>query len=153
MDEVGFRIERRLRASPDEAWRVLGDFGREHEWTTSVRACTRDTTDVRIGTRRTCQLPRPLMGRTEATETLVEYEPGRALAYELEGPAGPFARAWSRWSIAPASDGASVLAVEGRFVPKNWAARHVAWPLARPMIRRLTRRVMAELDAHVAAVA
>ena len=144
-----FSASRLIQAPGERVWRVLGDFGTEHRWTTSVARCERDTQDVRVGTVRTCRLPRPLMGRTEARETLVEYEPGRALAYELDGPAGPFARAGSRWSTAPAPGGGTLLTVEGRFEPKGWAARHLLWPLAKPMIRRLTRRVMAELDAHV----
>jgi len=152
MSEVSFAVERPLRAPVDRVWAVLGDFGTEHRWTTSVARCTRSTPDVRVGTQRTCRLPKPLMGRTEATETLVEYEPGHALAYVLEGAAGPFARAQSRWSVRPAGEG-TMLRVEGRFEPKGWAARHLVWPLARPMIVRLTRRVMAELDAHVAGVA
>ena len=90
------------------------------------------------------------MGRTKATETLTEYEPGRSLGYILQGDAGPFATARSRWSIATGLDGATEVTVEGHFLPKNWAARHLAWPLAKPMIVRLTRKVLDELAAHLA---
>lgn len=144
-----FSTTRALAAPPERVWRVLGDFGTEHRWTSSLAHCERDTPDVRVGTTRTCRLPRPLMGRTEARETLVEYESGRALAYELDGEAGPFAKAASRWSTAPGPGGTTLLTVEGLFEPKGWAARHLAWPLAKPMIVRLSRRVMGELDAHV----
>lgn len=149
MAEVRFHVEMPIRAAPEVVWGVLGDFGNEHLWTTSVKACTRDSAEVRVGTTRTCQLPRPLMGRTEARETLTEYDPGRALAYVLDGPAGPFARAESRWSISPQTLGKTIVRVEGTFVPKSWAAHRILWPLARPAIARLTRRVLRELAARV----
>ena len=129
-------------------WSVLGDFGNEHRWTRSVASCTRDTPDVRLGTRRTCRLPRPLMGRTEVREGLTEYEPGSALGYALEGTAGPFASAASRWSTRPAADGATLVTVEGRFTTRRPAAA-LLWPLMRPALRRLTRGVIGELEAFV----
>ncbi len=108
---------------------------------------TRDTVDV--GTIRTCKLPRALMGRTTVREELTEYEPGHAFAYRLEEPAGPFASAASRWSTSGGSDGATIMCVEGFFTARNRAAEVFIWPLARPMLRRLTGRVMAELEGFV----
>ena len=140
-----------IDAPPASVWRVLGDFGTEHRWTRSVSFCERDTPDVRVGTVRSCRLPRPLMGRTEARETLTEYGPERALAYRLDGAAGPFASAASRWTVAPAPEGGTRLRVEGIFEPKHWAARVFAWPLAKPYIRRVMRSVAGELDAYVTA--
>jgi hypothetical protein len=61
-------------------------------------AVLRFSATVGVGTVRTCALPKPLMGRTHAREQLVEYPPGVALAYDLDGPAGPFASTASRWS-------------------------------------------------------
>jgi hypothetical protein len=89
------------------------------------------------------------MGRTTVREELTEYEPGRALAYSLEGPAGPFASASSRWSTSPGSDGSTIVCVEGFFTARNRAAEIVVWPLVRPMLRRLTSRVIAELERFV----
>lgn len=149
MAHVSFQVQTRIQAPADRVWATLGDFGHEHLWTKSVKSCQRDTPDVRVGTTRTCQLPRPLMGRTEARETLTEYEPERALAYVLDGPAGPFARAESRWSVEPAGDHDSVVRIEGKFTPKNWAARWLLWPIARPAIARLSRGVLRELAEHV----
>lgn len=150
MSELSFQVEATLRAAPEDVWATIGDFGNEHRWTKTLKQCARDTPDVRVGTTRTCTLPKPLMGRTEAVETLTEYEPGQAFTYVLHGEAGPFAKAQSRWRIEPASPGSTRIVVEGRFEPKNWAARYLVWPVARPMIRRLTRSVLDELDAHVA---
>jgi hypothetical protein len=147
---VGFTVAHEVRASAEAVWAVLGDFGTEHRWTRTLVHCSRDTRDVAVGSRRKCVLPKPLMGRTEVSETLSEFEPGVALAYDLEGPAGPFASASSRWSTQTGSDGSStIVCVEGRFQPRNWLARFVLWPIAKPMVRRLTRRVLCELDAFV----
>jgi hypothetical protein len=102
-----------------------------------------------VGTIRSCKLPRALIGRTTVREELTEYEPGRALAYRLEGPAGPFASASSRWSTSPGSGGGTIMCVEVFFTARNRAARILVWPLVKPMLRRLTSRVMAELGGFV----
>jgi hypothetical protein len=87
------------------------------------------------------------MGRTLAREVLTEFEPGIALAYALDGQAGPFLTASSRWSTRPASDGTTVVTVQGTFTPRNWVARFLVWPLAKPMIEKLARHVVRELGA------
>ena len=86
-----FSVTRTMPVPSHLVWFVLGDFGTEHRWTSSVSACQRDTATVGVGTFGPVLLPKPLMGRTHAREQLVEYQPGVALAYELDGPAGPFA--------------------------------------------------------------
>jgi uncharacterized protein YndB with AHSA1/START domain len=144
-----FAVETTVGASSDVVWDVLGDFGTEHRWTKSLDHCVRDTDVVRVGTVRTCTLPRPLMGRTAVREELTEYEPGAVLAYRLEGSAGPFASASSRWSTVPRSDGGTSVTVQGFFTARSRTAEVLVWPLARPMLRRLTRSVIGELEAFV----
>ena len=148
-DVLTFSVTRIMPASPDALWQVIGDFGNEHRWYDGLRHCVRDTPDVRVGTRRTCELAKPVMGVATAVETVTEFEPGRVLGYELQGAAGPFANARSRWSIRPEPDGRTALTIEGRFTPRSWLAG-LLWPLARPAVRRLTRRAMDQLEAHVA---
>ena len=63
--------------TPGEVWRLLGDFGHEHRWSSQLASCRRDTAAVGVGTRRTCVLAKPLMGRTETTEELTEYVEAR----------------------------------------------------------------------------
>ena len=89
------------------------------------------------------------MGRTHVREQLTEYAPNRALAYDLDGAAGPFLHARSRWSTRECEDGSTELLVEGFFVPRNWLSRIVVWPLVKPMIRRLTNRVVSELERYL----
>ena len=146
---LSFTVESTVGASSDAVWEVLGDFGTEHRWTKSLEHCERDTDTVRVGTIRTCTLPKPLMGRTSAREELTEYEPGQALAYQLEGSAGPFASASSRWSTTARPDGETVVTVQGFFMARNRAVPILFWPLAKPMLRRLTRRVIGELETFV----
>lgn len=148
---VRFTVSRTIDAAPDLVWTVLGDFGTEHRWTETLVHCERDTEEVRVGTSRHCRLPRPLMGRTEVQETLTEYEEGDALTYRLQGPAGPFESASSRWSLEPASESGTTVQVEGVFEPKNALARYVIWPFARLYIKRLTRSVLGELETYLAA--
>jgi hypothetical protein len=148
-ETLTFAVRRPTNAPNDALWHVLGDFGTEHRWTKSLDHCERDTDIVDAGTLRTCKLPRALMGRTTVREELTEYEPGRALAYRLEGPAGPFASAASRWSTSPGSDGRTIVCVEGFFTARNRAAEILVWPLVRPMLRRLTSRVISELEGFV----
>lgn len=147
--DVAFILTRVVHASNVDVWSVLGDFGTEHRWTKSLKFCERNTPTVALGTIRTCTLPRPLMGRTKVSEQLIEYAPLSALTYELDGAAGPFASARSRWSTRERPDGTTELSVEGRFVPHNWFSRNVVWPLARPMIKRLTKQVMSELESYL----
>ena len=145
-----FEVTRVLAASTDDVWSVLGDFGTEHRWSKTLVHCERDTPEVRVGTARSCRLPRSLMGRTQVREVLTELQPGRALAYRLEGPAGPFASAASRWSTIRKGC-ATAVTVEGTFEPKNWVVRALLWPLVRPFLRRLTRQVLGELETFVIA--
>jgi hypothetical protein len=146
---LSFAVTEPVGAPNDAVWDILGDFGTEHRWTRSLTHCERDTPHVGVGTTRTCTLPKPLMGRTQVREELTEFVPGTALAYSLDGAAGPFLTASSRWSTRPGSGQTTLLTVEGRFTPRNRLARFLLWPLAKPMIRRLTRRVIRELEAFV----
>ena len=152
-NSLRFGVTRRLHVPSHEVWRVLADFGTEHRWTKSLSHCERDTAEVSVGTARLCTLPKLLMGRTEARETLTEFEPGRVLAYVLDGSAGPFASASSRWSTSPASASTTNVTVEGWFEPKSRLVGVLLWPLVKPMLRRIARRGLGELETYVAATA
>jgi uncharacterized protein YndB with AHSA1/START domain len=149
MKEVTFSVTRVLQAPTNAVWHVLADFGTEHKWSESLVHCERDTIEVAVGTVRTCTLPRPLMGRTYVREQLTEYEPLSVLAYKLDGAAGPFAAAQSRWTTRSIPNGTTALVVEGKFVPRDWFSSFVVWPLAKPLLRRLTKQVMRELEEYV----
>lgn len=150
VDPLHFEVSRVVAASNEAVWCILGDFGAEHRWTRTLVRCERDTPGVAVGTARTCTLPRPLMGRTTVREALTEFERGVALAYDLDGAAGPFLTASSRWSTVAISGQVTEVRVQGRFTPRNRLTRWLLWPLVKPMIRRLTRRVLGELEVFLA---
>lgn len=152
MTTVGFSVSEQVHASNAAVWAILGDFGNEHRWTRALTHCERDTKEVRVGTARTCVLAKPLMGRTRAREELTQFEAGASLAYVLDGPAGPFLTASSRWSTRSQDDGTTLVTVEGFFTPRNWVARCLLWPLAKPMIKKLARNTVRELGASVSSI-
>jgi uncharacterized protein YndB with AHSA1/START domain len=148
--EIHLSEGRHLDASPAEVWAVLGDFGNEHRWAPTLAHCTRDTETIRVGTVRSCTLAKPLLGRTSVEEELTEYEPGRALAYQLRGGAGPFRTAGGRWEIYADEDGTFV-SVTGRFVPRNAVVGFLFGGLARLTARRAARRSLSDLATYLTA--
>ncbi len=138
----------RTHNTPADVWRLLGDFGNEHRWSSQLASCHRDTAAVGVGTRRTCVLAKPLMGRTEATEELTEYVPRASLAYRLSGRAGPFRVSEGRWVITPDED-VTVITVSGSFEPLNTTVGLLVGPLAKLVAVRAARRALAELVAAV----
>ena len=137
-----------VRAPPADVWRVLGDFGTEHRWASQLRLCRRSTAHVAVGTVRSCILARPLMGRSEVEEELVEYEPGRMLAYRLRGTAGPFRTAEGRWTIRPGGAG-TLVEVGGRFQPRNIFVGALFGRLARRTAERAAARALRDLAAYL----
>jgi hypothetical protein len=148
---LSFAVSSRTDVILKRVWETLGDFGNEHRWTRTLVHCERDTPGVDVGTSRTCTLAKPLMGRTQVREELIEFSPGKALMYKLDGPAGPFRTAASRWTTCIDTDGKTVITVEGRFTPRSKIVGAVFWPIVKPHIARLTRRVLAELDLFLRA--
>lgn len=130
-------------------WSVIGDFGTEHRWTKTLVHCERDTPRVGIGTSRTCELAKPLMGRRSVQEQVIEFAPEQALAYCLDGAAGPFRTASSRWTTDAKCDSSTMITVEGRFTPQNALVRVVLWPLLKPFLSRLTGNVLSELESFL----
>jgi hypothetical protein len=138
----------RVHNTPTDVWRLLGDFGNEHRWSSQLASCRRDTAAVAVGTRRTCVLATPLMGRTQTTEELTEYVAGVSLAYRLSGRAGPFRVSEGRWVITP-DDDVTVITVSGRFEPLNATVGLLVGPLAKVVAARAARRALADLVTAV----
>lgn len=67
-------------------------------------------------------------------EELTEYEPGAVVAYRLEGSAGPFASASSRWSTTPRSDSATIVTVQGFFTARDAGFAEVSHPTLRRVV-------------------
>lgn len=135
-------------AAPAYVWSILGDFGNEHIWASQLKDCRRDTETVRVGTVRACTLAKPLMGRADVEEQLIDFDPGKTLSYRLRGGAGPFRSAEGRWSIRPDVDGTFV-EVSGRFEPRNAVIAALLGGLARVVAVQAARRALADLAAYV----
>lgn len=147
--KLSFLVQKTVSVPLAQVWEILGDFGTEHRWTKTLLHCERDSRDVHVGTARTCTLPKPLMGRTKVREELTEFTPSEAFAYQLDGSAGPFLTAGSRWATQTNAEGQTVITVEGRFVPKGRIVCMALWPLLRPFLARLTKRVLDELESFL----
>jgi hypothetical protein len=147
-----FAVSRTARAPNAAVWRVLGDFGTEHRWNTSVSECRRNTESVRVGT--VLCGPAPCQSRSWATPrggAPHGIRPGRGARVCARTAGGPVLL-----GVQPVVDETSrrrcnYVTVEGRFAPRNRWVRFVVWPLATLMLRRLTRRVIGELETSVVA--
>ncbi len=147
--EISIREQRIVPHPVDVVWAVLGDFGSEHRWSSQLARCGRDADIVAVGTVRTCRLARPLLGRRQVTERVTDYQPGRTLAYQLGGGAGPFRTAGGRWSLCPDGRGCTVIEVTGSFQPRSQLAGRLAGPLARRIAARAARRALTDLTTHL----
>ncbi|BBX04579.1 MxaD family protein [Mycolicibacterium moriokaense] len=97
---------RTIAAAPQEVWNVLADFGALSTWVdradhSSILVHGPDGGPV--GTSRRVQ-----MGRNTLVETIVEFDPPRALAYEIDGLPKQLGRVTNRWSLRPQGDSTSV---------------------------------------------
>ncbi len=99
MTEVSESVE--IARPRDEVWAVLADFGAIVEWAPNVdHSCLTTTVRDGVGAVRRVQV-----GRNALLERIVEWSPGDALAYELDGLPPIVRSATNRWSLA--SDGST----------------------------------------------
>ena len=94
MAEVSESVE--IAGSRDEVWAVLADFGAIVEWAPNVdHSCLTTADGEGVGATRRVQV-----GRNALLERIVEWSPGDALAYELDGLPPIVRSATNRWSLA-----------------------------------------------------
>jgi uncharacterized protein YndB with AHSA1/START domain len=94
-----------IAAEPQTIWDVLADFGAISSWVDFVdHSCllTPTADGVGLGTARRAQL-----GRDTLVERITEFDPPRALAYDVEGVPHPL-RVTNRWTLAPSTGGTVV---------------------------------------------
>jgi carbon monoxide dehydrogenase subunit G len=96
---------RTIAADPKEVWDVLADFGSISSWADNIdHSCILDHGNEPIGTTRRVQI-----GRNTLVEEITEFEPTRALAYDVEGLPKRLRRFNNRWSLQPAGDGKTIV--------------------------------------------
>jgi carbon monoxide dehydrogenase subunit G len=95
---------RTIAADPQAVWDVLADFGSISGWASNIdHSCILNQRDQPLGTTRRVQI-----GRNALVETVTEFEPARALAYEVDGLPARVRRFTNRWSLRPSGDGTTV---------------------------------------------
>ena len=95
---------RTIAADPRAVWDVLADFGSISAWARNIdHSCILNQGDEPLGTTRRVQI-----GRNALVETITEFDPARALAYEVDGLPARVRRFTNRWSLRPSGDGTTV---------------------------------------------
>lgn len=91
---------RTIAAPLEDIWNVLADFGSLSSWAANVdHSCVLHSgrNGQPVGTARRVQVKRDAL-----VEHITEFEPPRALAYDIDGLPGRLRRVANRWTLAPA---------------------------------------------------
>lgn len=138
--------DRVIDASPEDVWGTLVDYGAIGEWADNVEhSCILERSDDgMIGLARRVQV-----GRNALVERIVDHDPPRTLAYDIEGLPPRLRTVRNRWTVTPDGHGRSVVTLVstveiGPRPPQRLAERVVARVLARQ-----SDVMLAGLAAHV----
>lgn len=100
------RLEKSLTidTTPDIAWSVLADFGAIASWVPLIgHSCLLGETSEGIGATRRVQIARQVL-----VERVVTWEPGRSLAYDIEGLPPIVGSPRNTWTLSPNKEGTRV---------------------------------------------
>lgn len=103
------RRSRSIAARPDQIWDVLADFGSIGSWAPNVdHSCIlfSGPDGAAIGTARRVQVKRDAL-----VERITEFDPPRALAYDIEGLPRRVRRVANRWTLAAGPGGSTLVAL------------------------------------------
>lgn len=138
------RRTRTIAASVGDIWDVLADFGSLSSWSANVdHSCVlyAGPDGGGLGTARRVQVKRDAL-----VESITEFAPGRALAYDIDGLPRRLRRVANRWTLAPAGDRSALVALTST-VEIGPRARH-------KLAERVVCRVLArQSDALLAGLA
>jgi uncharacterized protein YndB with AHSA1/START domain len=98
---------RTIAADPQQVWDVLADFGSISSWADNIdHSCILfpGADGGPLGTSRRVQVKRDTL-----VERITEFEPTRALAYDIEGLPRRVRRATNRWTLAAAAGGSAIV--------------------------------------------
>ncbi|WP_068176244.1 SRPBCC family protein [Mycobacterium sp. UM_CSW] len=101
------RRSRSIAARPQQIWDVLADFGAISSWAGNVdHSCIlfSGADGAGVGTARRVQVKRDAL-----VERITEFDPPRALAYDVEGLPSRVRRMTNRWTLDPAPSGSTVV--------------------------------------------
>lgn len=138
-----------ISRSPEEVWRLLGDFEDVEAWASSITTSYRTTgPDIGVGSRRTVRYRWVL--RLE--EAVTEWTEDRRLAYAVFGAPIPFRNFHETWSVEPASDGATVTACVTYELRLGWLGRLVNAAILKHILRFEVWAGLRALKRHVEAL-
>ena len=137
-----------VAADADAVWAVLGDFGAISKWAPNVdHSCLMSEQTEGVGTVRRVQV-----GRSSLVERVVEWTPGLALAYSIEGLPPVIRTVVNTWSLMEMGSGTRVSLTSqvnaGPRPPQQLIARIAAQRLA-----RASETMLAGLKSHMAMAA
>ena len=131
-----------IDASPAEVWAVLADFEHLADWAPGVSHSSAMTpVPPGVGATRRVQA-----GRVTLVETITEWVPDRALAYELGGLPPMTGAASNRWMLAANGSGTDVT-LTVRVEPRAKPLSKIAARLVSRRIAAANRELLAGLDA------
>ncbi len=96
-----------IAAPAQKIWDVLADFGALSSWADNAdHSCIlfRGADGGPVGTARRVQIKREAL-----VEQITEFDPPRALSYDIEGLPRTLRRVTNRWTLAPIAGGSSIV--------------------------------------------
>jgi hypothetical protein len=100
-------IDRRRTIAADlqAVWDVLADFGSISSWADNIdHSCILVQGNEPVGTTRRVQI-----GRNALVETITDFDPLRAIAYDVDGLPKRVRRFNNRWSLRPTGNDATIV--------------------------------------------
>jgi len=135
---------RSVESSPAEVWQVLADFHHLANWAPGVsHSSAMIATPPGLGAARRVQA-----GAIVLVETVVEWEPGRVLGYDMAGLPPLLGSASNRWMLAAIVSGTDIAITVG-IEPRNSS---LSKTVARLVARRIAKANRRMLDGLVATV-
>jgi len=140
-------VEQVIKASPEDVWRVLADFGGVHRFHPLVESADLlSESNGGLDTMRVCNF----YDGTSIKERVVAWKDGEYMRIDLSEFSMPFKRATASLSITPVGTGSARVTFEMDYTPKFGPLGAIMNLLMmKPMIRRMLKSVLVGLDKHV----